>query len=65
MLLKNIKEIVLVLIISGFASNTFAAWAVQKGHTRCVGNTCHHSTVKKGCVNGHCGAVRKSSTWHR
>ena len=64
-MLSNIKKILIIFIVSGFFSSSFAAWATQKGYTNCRGNTCHHTTVKKGCVNGNCGAVKHSSTWHR
>jgi hypothetical protein len=65
MLFKNIKKLLMIVIVSGFVSTSFAAWTTQKGYTACKGGTCHHSTVKKGCVNGNCGAVKHSSTWHR
>jgi hypothetical protein len=65
MLSKNIKKILLILIVSGFVSNSFAAWGYHRGHTACRGGTCHHTSVNKGCVNGHCGAVRHGSTWNR
>jgi hypothetical protein len=67
MLLNNIKKLLLIAVVSGFVSNSYAAWGYHhhRGHTACRGGACHHSNVHRGCVNGHCGSVRHSSTWHR
>ncbi len=67
---KNIKKVLMILIASAFVStafvsNTFAAWGYHKSYTACYGGTCHHKSVNKGCANGHCGTVRRGSTWHR
>lgn len=65
MLLKTIKHVIMFTLIIGFTPNSFAYWSEHKGSTTCVGDTCHHTTVNKGCVNGHCGVEKTSTTWHR
>lgn len=65
MLSKKIKQILMILIVSAFVSNSFAAWGYHRGHTACRGGACHHTTVKKGCHNGHCHTLRRGTTWHR
>ncbi|AWN73528.1 hypothetical protein LEAN103870_14990 [Legionella anisa] len=63
--MSHIKKIFMILIVSCFVSNSFAAWGYHKSTTVCKGGTCHHTNVKKGCVDGHCGKVRTGTTWHR
>lgn len=65
MFTKIMKTILMIFIISSFISNAFAAWGYKGKSTTCVNGICHNSTVKKGCVNGHCGAVRHGHTWYR
>lgn len=65
MLAKNIQKILMIFIMSGFVSSSFAAWGYHKSYTTCYGSTCHHTSVNKGCVNGNCGKVRTGTTWHR
>ncbi len=60
---KFIKQMMMLAIIAGFTSSSFAYWATPRG-AHCVGGVCHNTNVHRGCVNGHCGAVR-TSTWHR
>ena len=61
----NIKRILMILIVSSFTFSSFAAVGYHRGYTVCRGGTCHHGSVNKGCVNGHCGTVRHGSTWNR
>ncbi|CAM2925656.1 Uncharacterised protein [Legionella steigerwaltii] len=65
MLSKNMKKIIMICVLSGFISNSFAAWGYHRGYTVCRGGNCHHKSVNKGCINGHCGTSRSFSTWHR
>lgn len=58
------KKIMLIMVMSGFISNSFA-WGYHRSYTVCRGGNCHHTSVNKGCFNGHCGTTRYGSTWHR
>lgn len=65
MVLSNLKKMVMIVILSGFVSNSFAAWGYHKSSTTCRNGNCYHKSVNKGCVNGHCGSVRKGYGWRR
>ncbi len=49
-----LKSILIVLITTGFMSNSYAAWNYNKNKTKCVNGVCKHTTVHKHCQNGTC-----------
>ena len=65
MLSSHFKKIFLALIISSFATNSFAVWTSNRHATHCNGNTCHHTTVHKTCADGHCRVWKHNRNWHR
>jgi len=65
MLSQYFKKIFVIMILSAFATSSFAAWGWNHHRTTCRGGVCHHSSVHKGCVGGHCGTARHGTTWHR
>ncbi len=63
--MSHMKKVVLGLAIISFTSTSFAAWVTNRNQTKCVGNTCHHTSVHKTCYHGNCKVVKRGNTWHR
>lgn len=65
MLLTYLRKILMILIISGFATNSFAMWNWNRNVTKCHGDACRHTVVHKQCNNGHCKVYKHNNTWRR